>query len=56
MLHLFLYRHLAGGLDLIERLREDEGLKDNKDIIHGLEQMQLVLRYCDLFGVLDKVD
>ena len=47
--------HVSGGVDLIAALREDELLKDNKDIIFGLQQMELVLRYCELFGVLDKV-
>ena len=47
---------ILGGLDLIEALKEDETLKGNKDVMFGLEQMQLTLKYCELFGILDKVN
>ncbi len=45
----------AGGLDLIAELKEDELLKTNKEVMFGLEQMELVLKYCEILGVSDKV-
>ncbi|ELT88203.1 hypothetical protein CAPTEDRAFT_183902 [Capitella teleta] len=49
------YVRLSGGKDLIEQLKQDERLSKNKLVMQGLDEMKLLLRYCDLYGVLDKV-
>ncbi|XP_064637433.1 histidine--tRNA ligase, cytoplasmic-like isoform X2 [Lineus longissimus] len=49
------YVQLNGGTELIERLQKDECLSANKAAVEGLEQMKLLLRYCDLYGVMDRV-
>ena len=30
-------------------------LSQNKDAMQGLSEMKLLLRYCELYGILDKV-
>ncbi|XP_064633027.1 histidine--tRNA ligase, cytoplasmic-like [Lineus longissimus] len=49
------YVQLNGGTELIERLLKDPHLSANEAAVDGLEQMKLLLRYCDLYGVLDRV-
>ncbi|XP_071126403.1 histidine--tRNA ligase, cytoplasmic-like isoform X1 [Mytilus edulis] len=49
------YVKLKGGLDLIEALLTDEDLKKQKSAVEGLQDLKLLLKYCDLFGILDKV-
>ena len=44
-----------GKLDLVEQLSADPQLSAVKDAQDGLEEMKLMLQYCDLFGILDKV-
>ena len=46
---------VPGGPELIEALLKDEKLGANKRAAEGLEEMKLLLRYCDLYGILDKV-
>ncbi|KAK3099260.1 hypothetical protein FSP39_001768, partial [Pinctada imbricata] len=46
---------LRGGIDLIDELLQNEMLKSKKEAIEGLEDLRLLLKYCDLYGVLDKV-
>ena len=46
---------VLGGPELIEALLKDEKLGANKRAAEGLEEMKLLLRYCDLYGILDKV-
>ena len=43
-----------GKLDLVEQLRADPQLATVKDAQDGLYEMNLMLQYCDLFGILDK--
>ena len=50
------YVQLKGGRDVLETLQNNEKLKDNKLMAHGLEQMDLLLTYLKAFGVLDKVE
>jgi histidyl-tRNA synthetase len=45
----------SGGSELVERLLEDPKLKAVKAAVEGLEGMRLLLKYCQLFGVSDKV-
>ncbi|XP_074649907.1 histidine--tRNA ligase-like isoform X2 [Tubulanus polymorphus] len=49
------YVKLNGGMDLIEKLETDEHLTGNKTAKKGLEEMRLLLRYCDLYGIMDRV-
>ena len=49
------YVKLHGGLELLERLCADTQLVAVKAAEEGLHDMKLLLHYCDLFGVLDKV-
>jgi len=40
---------------LITELKKDEKLSQNKVAMEGLEEMSLLLHYCDLYGISDKV-
>ncbi|XP_041462823.1 histidine--tRNA ligase, cytoplasmic-like [Lytechinus variegatus] len=44
-----------GGQELVDKLLNESALKDNKSAKQGLEAMRLLLKYCEIFGVLDKV-
>lgn len=46
----------SGGPELVDQLLKDEFLCKQKSSIEGLEDMKLLLRYCELYGVLDKVN
>ena len=45
----------SGGADLVEKLEKDEKLSKNKAALQGLADLKLLLSYCDLYGILDKV-
>ena len=45
----------SGGTELIDALASDEKLSQNKDAMAGLEDMRLLLRYCALYGISDRV-
>lgn len=45
----------VGGVELIDTLAKDEKLSKNKAAMQGLEDMRLLLRYCDLYGISDRV-
>ncbi|KAK2169760.1 hypothetical protein LSH36_7g11026 [Paralvinella palmiformis] len=49
------YVCLAGGPELIDKLQKDERICQNKTAMQGLEEMKLLLRYCELYGILDQV-
>ncbi|XP_064607651.1 histidine--tRNA ligase-like isoform X2 [Liolophura sinensis] len=49
------YVKFNGGPELVDQLLKDEFLCKQKSSIEGLEDMKLLLRYCELYGVLDKV-
>ena len=49
------YVQLSGKSDLLDKLISDAKLMAVKDAVVGLEEMKLLLKYCELFGVLDKV-
>jgi len=40
---------------LIDKLQKDERICQNKTAMQGLEEMKLLLRYCELYGILDQV-
>jgi len=43
------YVRMSGGLDLVEKLMESD-LGKNKTALKGLEDMKLLLRYCELYN------
>lgn len=49
------YVTLKGGKELVERLRGDSELMKVKRAEEGLCDMALLLHYCEMFGILDKV-
>jgi histidyl-tRNA synthetase len=49
------YVRLSGGMELVDKLLADEKLKKVPAAVEGLEGMKLLLKYCGIFGVSDKV-
>ncbi|XP_030079289.1 histidine--tRNA ligase, cytoplasmic isoform X1 [Drosophila hydei] len=49
------YVRLSGGAELVEQLLADEKLKAVSNAVKGLEGMQLLLKYCSLFGLEQRV-
>ncbi len=49
------YVKLHGGKELVDKLNSDPALVAVKEAKVGLEEMGLLLRYCELYGVLSKV-
>ncbi|XP_019646837.1 PREDICTED: histidine--tRNA ligase, cytoplasmic-like [Branchiostoma belcheri] len=49
------YVRLNGQLELVDQLMQDDQMMKNKMARQGLEEMKLLLTYCQLFGVLHKV-
>ena len=49
------YVHNHGGLEVLRKMEADEKLGKNKSGKAGIDDMKLLLNYCELFGVLDKV-
>ncbi|XP_059061956.1 histidine--tRNA ligase, cytoplasmic-like isoform X3 [Achroia grisella] len=49
------YVLLNGGVELAEKLLKDEKLSNTKAAIEGLEGIMLLLKYCELFGIKDKI-
>ena len=45
----------GGGFELLEELCADQVLTAVKDAKTGLDEMRVLLGYCKLFGVMDKV-
>lgn len=50
------YAKLKGGEELIEKLRADENLVKNKDANEALNEIELLFKYCSIFGIKDKVE
>lgn len=46
---------LNGGPELVDRLLEKAEIKGNESAVAGLEAMRLLLKYCELLNVSDKV-
>lgn len=46
---------LSGGVELVDKLLSDEKLKRVPAAVEGLEGMKLLLKYCAIFGVTEKV-
>lgn len=53
--HIGEYVRLNGSMELTEKLLADSKLTGSKPAVDGLEAIKLILQYCKLFGVLDKV-
>ncbi|XP_071087508.1 histidine--tRNA ligase, cytoplasmic-like [Haliotis cracherodii] len=49
------YVRCSGGIDKINELLKDEALKGQKLAVQGLEDLKLLLQYCDLFGISHRV-
>ncbi|XP_041972622.1 histidine--tRNA ligase, cytoplasmic isoform X1 [Aricia agestis] len=49
------YVRLNGGIDLAEKLMKDEKLAKSKSAIEGLEGIMLLLKYCEILGIKDKI-
>lgn len=49
------YVRLSGGAELVEQLLADEKLKAVPNAVKGLEGMQLLLKYCSLFGLEERI-
>lgn len=46
---------LSGKQVLIEELFRDKVLSKNKMAVEGLDALQLLLKYCDIYGTMDRV-
>ena len=44
-----------GQVDAIEVLLSDKDLKAQKAAVEGLEELKLLLKYCQLYGISDRV-
>ncbi|KAL3880996.1 hypothetical protein ACJMK2_033197 [Sinanodonta woodiana] len=49
------YVKFQGGMESVELLLKDEELQKQKSAVEGLEELKLLLIYCQLFGIADKV-
>ncbi|KAJ2950475.1 hypothetical protein O0L34_g8719 [Tuta absoluta] len=49
------YVRLNGGTELVDKLLQDEKLGKTKAAVEGLEGIKLLLQYCELLGIKDKI-
>lgn len=49
------YVQLNGSVELVNKLLTDEALTKSKAAVEGLEGIKLLLGYCDILGIKDKV-
>ncbi|CAH2234176.1 jg9056 [Pararge aegeria aegeria] len=49
------YVRLNGGAELADKLLQDDKLSKSKSAIEGLDGIKLLLHYCELFGIKDKI-
>ena len=49
------YVTFNGGLELIDKLRGDARLYGNAKAKEGIEEMAILLNFCNVMGILDKV-
>ncbi|XP_076620202.1 histidine--tRNA ligase isoform X1 [Colletes latitarsis] len=50
-----MYVSRTGGVELITELRNNVELMKHKSAVKGLESMELLFKYCNIFKILDKV-
>lgn len=51
MIHLL----TLGRTELIDKLLEDEAMKAQKSAVEGLEDLRVLFKYLELYGITDKV-
>lgn len=44
-----------GRTELIDKLLEDEAMKAQKSAVEGLEDLRVLFKYLELYGITDKV-
>lgn len=44
-----------GGRDILDLLRSDSALSENANAKAGIDDMELLFKYCEIFGVMDKL-
>ena len=49
------YVSKSGGKELVEQLKQDVELMKQKSAVQGVESMELLLKYCELFKIMDNV-
>ncbi|XP_026491645.2 histidine--tRNA ligase, cytoplasmic isoform X1 [Vanessa tameamea] len=49
------YVRLNGSIELADKLLQDEKLSKSKGAVEGLEGIKLLLNYCELLGIKDKI-
>lgn len=49
------YVRMSGGVELVDKLAQDENLSKIKSALEGIEDMRLLLQYCDIFGLKNKI-
>ncbi|KAK7473509.1 hypothetical protein BaRGS_00035262, partial [Batillaria attramentaria] len=49
------YVRFQGGLEIVDELLKDTELQKQKNAVEALEEMRQLLKYCELYGVQDKV-
>ncbi|KAL4714493.1 hypothetical protein ACJJTC_017788 [Scirpophaga incertulas] len=49
------YVRLNGGTELVETLLKDEKLSKTKAAVEGIEGIKLLLQYCELYGIKDRI-
>ncbi|CAB3228513.1 unnamed protein product [Arctia plantaginis] len=49
------YVRLNGGVELVDQLLKDEKLSKTKAAVEGLQGIKLLLEYCELFGIKNKI-
>ena len=42
-------------MEVVDTLLQDPGLQMQKNAVEALEEMKVLLKYCQLYGVADKV-
>ncbi|XP_011339920.1 histidine--tRNA ligase, cytoplasmic isoform X2 [Ooceraea biroi] len=50
------YVSQSGGVELIAELRKDKELMKQPAAVQGLNSMELLLKYCDIYKILDKIE
>ena len=49
------YVKMNGGAELLDKLQQDQRLSSQPDAKTGLEEMRLLLHFCSVMGITDKV-
>ncbi|XP_058444126.1 histidine--tRNA ligase isoform X2 [Malaya genurostris] len=49
------YVRMSGGIELVDKLAEDENLKKIQSASEGIAEMRLLLQYCEIFGLKNNI-